>query len=362
LGPPVMSRSRERKAVLALIEALGSSLDLRVVLERAYPRLTQLVPADYGALGVSSSGRPEDYEWMVMKIPPAFFAAYREMAPHDFVRAKVAERPNVVLRDEQMVSRLELESNIMYRRAREIGAPLEHVMAVMLHIDDRWQSGLSLYRDMRRPFSARESAVMQQVTPAIINAVRNCRVFGTAKDWGVALETALSDRGSSVILVALPAKVLIQTESAGRLLNKWSAPHERREGRLPETLAAFAARCTAYPFDQHAPIRWPERGGNAALHVSFVSLPSCGGKTMGLLILEEPLDPIPLPTVWATVLTPRETEVVAAVLRGWDNRLIATELGCTQGTVKKHLYNTFEKLGLETRAALLARAAELNRR
>jgi len=46
---------------LELCEALGSALDIQVVLERVYPLLLQLVPVDYGALGISSSGRAEDY-------------------------------------------------------------------------------------------------------------------------------------------------------------------------------------------------------------------------------------------------------------------------------------------------------------
>src|SRR5687768_9968765 len=150
--------SHEGEATLDLLEALGSSLDIRLVLERAYPLLLSLVPADYGALGISSSGKPEDYEWIVAQIPPAFFAAYPEMAQHDFVRTSVSSKLNVVLRDEEMVSRPELEANMMYRRAREVGMPLEQVMAVMLHVDDRWQSGLSLYRERRRPFSEAERA------------------------------------------------------------------------------------------------------------------------------------------------------------------------------------------------------------
>lgn len=75
--------AREQKATLELYEAPGSSLDIRLVLERAYPSLLHLVPADFGALGISSSGRPEDYEWIVAKIPPAFFAAYPEMERPD---------------------------------------------------------------------------------------------------------------------------------------------------------------------------------------------------------------------------------------------------------------------------------------
>jgi hypothetical protein len=53
------SGGREREATIELLEALGSSLDIRVILERAYPALLRLVPADYGALGSSSSGKPQ---------------------------------------------------------------------------------------------------------------------------------------------------------------------------------------------------------------------------------------------------------------------------------------------------------------
>src|SRR6478609_4223525 len=134
------------KVALQLLEALGSSLDVQAVLTEAYPLLARLVPADYGAVGVSPTARPQDFQWAIAELPSSFFAAYSEMAAHDFVRSSVAQQPNRVLRDQEMVSRRDLERNVLYHRAREVGAPLEHVMAVMLHVDDSWQSGLSLYR------------------------------------------------------------------------------------------------------------------------------------------------------------------------------------------------------------------------
>ena len=81
-----------------------------------------------------------------------------------------------------------------------------------------------------------------------------------------------------------------------------------------------------------------------------------------MLVVEEPLEAIPLPGAWRSMLTSREQEVASAVLRGWDNRLIATELGCETETVKKHLYRVYDKLGVETRAVLIARAVEQNGR
>lgn len=64
-------------------------------------------------------------------MPDAFFGGYAEMAPHDFVRRAVTKTPNLVLRDSEMVPRSKLESNAMYHRSRDLGMPLEHVMAVM---------------------------------------------------------------------------------------------------------------------------------------------------------------------------------------------------------------------------------------
>lgn len=56
----------------------------------------------------------------------------------------------------------------------------------------------------------------------------------------------------------------------------------------------------------------------------------------------------------AEALTPRETEIVRLVRRGISNKEIATEIGTTEGTVKIHLKNIYQKLGVANRTALAA--------
>ena len=347
------SSRRGSRVALQLLEALGSSLDIRVVLQAAYPLLTQLVPADYGALGVSASGLPKDFQWAVAELPDAFFAAYPEMAAHDFVRSSVARRPNMVLRDEEMVPRRELEKNPMYRRAREVGAPLEQVMAVMLHVGDGWQGGLSLYRERRRPFSRDEQALLQQVTPALANAVRNCHSFGVAADWKTALDRLLEGQGVSILLVAQDGREVARSPGLTRVLDHWFAPHERRGGRLPAPLAKFLEAALA----GGGPITWQKRASSTTRQVTFLPLTGNSGDARCMLRFEEHADSLVAPPSWRRLLTPREQQVTGSVLRGWDNRLIAAELGCAEATVKKHLQSIFAKLGLESRAALMARAA-----
>jgi two-component system nitrate/nitrite response regulator NarL len=54
----------------------------------------------------------------------------------------------------------------------------------------------------------------------------------------------------------------------------------------------------------------------------------------------------------ATLLTRRERDVARLVAAGQRNRVIAAELGISEGTVKMHLHNVYAKLGLESRTQL----------
>lgn len=54
------------------------------------------------------------------------------------------------------------------------------------------------------------------------------------------------------------------------------------------------------------------------------------------------------------LLSPREMEVVQLVVRGMSNKEIARELGLTDGTVKFYLHRIYQKLNVDSRAAMSA--------
>lgn len=58
-------------------------------------------------------------------------------------------------------------------------------------------------------------------------------------------------------------------------------------------------------------------------------------------------------------LTPRAAEALLWLAQGKTNADIATILGITESTVKKHVQEMFEKLGVETRGAAAVRALEV---
>jgi NarL family two-component system response regulator YdfI len=66
----------------------------------------------------------------------------------------------------------------------------------------------------------------------------------------------------------------------------------------------------------------------------------------------------PAPAVDPENLTDREMQVLTAVARGDRNKEIARELGISERTVKAHLTNIYNKLGVDSRAAAVSVAMQ----
>jgi DNA-binding NarL/FixJ family response regulator len=69
-------------------------------------------------------------------------------------------------------------------------------------------------------------------------------------------------------------------------------------------------------------------------------------------------DPTPPPHVDPSTLTPRELEIVRMVAQGMRNKAISEKLSITEGTVKVHLHNIYEKLHVDGRLELVLTAQE----
>ena len=63
--------------------------------------------------------------------------------------------------------------------------------------------------------------------------------------------------------------------------------------------------------------------------------------------------------LYALNLTPRVAETLLWLAQGKTNSDIATILGISEGTVKKHVLEIFNQLGVETRTAATLQALEV---
>jgi ATP/maltotriose-dependent transcriptional regulator MalT len=67
---------------------------------------------------------------------------------------------------------------------------------------------------------------------------------------------------------------------------------------------------------------------------------------------------VPPPPHLVEPLSDREAEVLALLVTGLTNREIAEELVVTEGTIKWHVHNIYQKLDVSGRAEAIARAHE----
>jgi DNA-binding CsgD family transcriptional regulator len=346
-----------------LLAELFGSLDLADVLGKAHSHLARLVPAEHGALCVSRPEGPSAYDWMVAEMPAAFFGEYSAMVPHDFVRAAVAEAPNRVLRDSEMLSRREIEDSYLYRHCRAIGMNVEHVMAVMLaEKGSSWHGGLILYRSHRLPFSNREQALLQDLSRYFTAAMRNCKKFGEIERRGSLLDTLLAARNFEGIVFDLQGREIVRTAGFGHLIGKWFHSSECGPHGLPNIICEYFVPAGHALRSDALPKPWWRAGNTISprlahleLRLNLVPLPR--GPAAFALTFEEVPQLVPIPPGWQAILSASELRTVERVC--WDNALIASDLGISDQTVKKHLTRSFDKLGVSSRAALIHAAWRL---
>jgi DNA-binding CsgD family transcriptional regulator len=349
-------KSREQRLVDETMQALHSSLELPEVLPAFQGAVTQLVPADYMAICVSKPGRPTEYDWTADGVPAAFFAHYAELAAHDFVRGSVVLHPNQVMRDTEMLTRKELERSTLYRRCHELGMPVERVMSVMLDMKQSWHAGLTMYRESSRAFTARDRAILQHLTPHLARAIRNCRMFHD-EALGRRLSDSVFQHQGLAYVVLTPAGAEVRcTPNATPLLEKWFTPSERGPSGVPtellERLAFLEAKGGNVKGSEDI---WERFRESQDLRVTFARLFDQAGRHLWMLMLEE--HPY-LPAGWPK-MTLGQDRVLSGMLRGWDNPLIASELGIAKGTVKKFVQQIFRRLEVDSRLDLILRAARL---
>lgn len=90
--------------------------------------------------------------------------------------------------------------------------------------------------------------------------------------------------------------------------------------------------------------------------VAAVRIVLGGGQYFPPRLLLDPIAAAPSPTGEAATLTERQRDVLRLLARGLPNKLIARDLGLTEGTVKVHLLAIFRALGARNRtdAVLIA--------
>lgn len=312
-----------------------------------------LVPADiYSYTDVDL--RQRSVRWL--EDPPAsppemeeVFAAYAHEHP---VVARHREGDNLhAYQISDFLSRTEFRRTGLYNDFyRHVG--VEDQMAVSLQASAKQVIGIALCRDS---FSERDRSVLELVRPHLQQAHRRAVAATEVRDTLRSLVAGLEATAHALVLLRPGGRIAHVTPRAKGLLARYFPG--RRGVRLPGELAQWV---TSFHQDGEARLEQLDSvlvvEGTGRLQVRY--LPSADGQPFDVLVLREVRD-VPSSAALAPLgLTPRQREVACLVAGGKTNQQIARLLGVQLTTVKKHLEHAYVKLGVQSRAALVARVME----
>jgi DNA-binding CsgD family transcriptional regulator len=199
-----------------------------------------------------------------------------------------------------------------------------------------------LFDDSRHDFGERERTLLNLLAPHLIQLHHAAAMRRHAEVAWTLVQTGVQLEQQGVLVVDAHGAVQLASDRARHLLagyfSDWTGT------RLPSALvewlhglkAARAAVATATTFTVNRP--------TGTLFVESVH-----HRADGILLIHERAAGEPRET-----LTPREREVIALVGDGMHNSEIAETLWVSPGTVRKHLENIYDKLGVHTRTAAVA--------
>jgi len=195
-----------------------------------------------------------------------------------------------------------------------------------------------------------DHALMRAGLRGLIGGAPDMRVVGTAADGTEALEQVAASEPHVVLMdlsmprmdgVAATARIAREHPGVGVLVLTSFADDQRVLEALDAGAVGYVLKDTD-PADVLDAIRAVARGDSPL-----------DPRVARVLLTERRSAPAP-----AGELTEREQEVLALVGQGLANKQIARALGIREGTVKAHLTNVFQRIGVRDRtsAALWARA------
>ncbi len=199
----------------------------------------------------------------------------------------------------------------------------------------RWGS-LGLFSE--RAFSAAELETAALAVPLVARALRE----------GMALASAAAGEGPPGVLVLDAADRVVNRDArAVELLAECAAT-----GALPGAVHVLAARARL----GGAPVQGRTLAGEGGW-IALDANPLEGGGAVAVVLRPAPAPSLLDLRLRAAGLTEREREIAHALLRGEDTATIAAALHLSPWTVQDHLKAIFDKTGVRSRKAFVARWA-----
>lgn len=292
----------------------------RAMQRLAFERFRALVPFDGGvfAVGTIQRGDPQAHDVFLFDKPPALMTSWETIKTEDRLVHATTAAPGTTI---SISASGPLYDGCDRVRAHCAAFDIEHLQSTAhIYADAGLFWVMSIYRSAASaPFSEAERVTNELVSPHLFAASRNARIGE--------LRTLTRVSGGHGQLTAI-------TSAAGLVLET--------EPGVTDVLRA----------------EWPTWSGPFVPPPLWAAIPAGTGRFIGRRIVarvdaaeDARLVHVRL-RVAADGLTEREREIAEAFALGESHREIGDRLGIAPATVRRHLANLYEKLGVSSKAEL----------
>jgi len=347
----------DRRRVDALhqrVRALYACHDVERLPQLIIEQARGLVGACHTSFNLVSPAERSAELWMDRGDDPAHLRALftRYLREHPAIERYLGSGDPSTRKISDFVSARQFHRTGIYQHLyRPLG--IEDQMGFCLAPPGPQMQALALGRE-RRSFTETDRALLELIRPHVAQAWRNACAFERLQRQLEAADEALGELGGVRVVLDRALRPRVFPEAARRLLAEHVAG--RATGWLPERVARWLSACARADPGGGPACRRPlilRRPGSQLVIRAFAD--DASGEIT--LLLERRL----LPGGEAQKrfrglgLTARELEVLAALEQGGRNADIAAALGISPQTVRTHLEHIYDKLGVHSRTAALAR-------
>jgi DNA-binding CsgD family transcriptional regulator len=312
--------ARELSTFLLELHGKQTALGYRAMQRTAFEQLRRLIPIDGGllAVGTIQGGMPQGHDVYLFDKPPELMASWETVKHLDRLAFEATASPG---RTVNVSASGPIYDGFEAVRAHCARFDLEHMMCTAhIYADAGLYWVMSLYRSARSPaFTEAERETNEIVSPHVFAATRNSRL-GELRAL-----TRMGGGHGQLAAIASPLGLVLEAEpglvDVMRLeWPRWNGPF------VPPELEPVLREGTGRIVGKRVVVRVDAAEDARLVHVR--------------------------PRVAADELTERERSIAEAFSLGESHREIGNRLGIAPATVRRHLANLYEKLGVSSKAEL----------
>lgn len=330
--------AEELAKLLEIVAAVGGARDLDTFRRAAMDSLAEVMPAAKVSYNeIAFDGRPL-VTLSKPDQPEELFAIWERVAPQNpLLRHYLATRDGRALRTSDVVDRATFEATDFYR---ELLVPMgvAHQMAVTIPAPPELLIGVVVSDP--DDFSDSQRRLLDLARPHLIQAHANASLREELTSVVQALAVGLDDTADAIVVAGPDQRVRFATEAGRAVLAQLGAVGQGVA--LPPALVGGDTERVLL-----------DTGDRTPLVVRRLRVDARGTT---VLVLERGTRGASRDLLEAMGLSPREAQVLQAMMRGRSTAEIAGELVISRSTVYKHAERIFAKLGVNDRVGAISAA------